>query len=193
LSSPNALPSLRNLANQPLSQLQALVNDIWDSPAESEEKLRQVNWWLGLAQVASSKALAENVSREAEETLGWTHLVIDIYEHLISRHADESLMLSLMFFKARFIVKYEKVSDEKIGGVNEIVEWSLSDLGVSLEDIQASLPFTAEKLDRTNRSDIRRLRSIKNRLSVLKYLQEHNRLAPDETLNKWLEIRKHLP
>jgi hypothetical protein len=85
------------------------------------------------------------------------------------------------------------VSDEKIGGVNEIVEWSLSDLGVSLEDIQASLPFTAEKLDRTNRSDIRRLRSIKNRLSVLKYLQEHNRLAPDETLNKWLEIRKHLP
>jgi hypothetical protein len=193
LSSPNALPSLTNLANQPLSQLQDLVHGIWDNPAESEEKLRQVNWWLGLAKVASAKALTEDVSREAEETIEWTHLVIEIYERLISRYADESLKLSLMFFKARFIVKHEQVSDEKIGGVNEIIRWSLSGLGISLEDVEANLPFTAEKLDRMNRQDVRQLRYMKNRLFVLKYLQEHNRLAPDETLSRWLEMREHLP
>ena len=102
-------------------------------------------------------------------------------------------MRSLMFFKARCIVKYEEVSDQEIGGVNQIIEWSLSDSEMSLEDVQANLPFTAEKLHKMDRSDIRRLRYIKNRLSVLIYLQKHNRLMPDEALNKWLEIREHLP
>lgn len=61
---------------------------------------------------------------------------------------------------------------------------------MSLEEVKAKLPIA---LIESNLSEIRQLRGIKNRLSVLSGLDQHGLLPDNSELRGWLEIRSQLP
>jgi len=144
--------------------------------------------WLGLAELAASKA-------RAQLDLEWADIALAIYEPL-ARKMDrqsrkESLMYSAMNLRAFLITRLGATEGQPILDPQAIVNWFFDNLATSFD--QASTDAAHWRTLDIQR--VRELRWIKNRLAPIKLLMDSGTCPRDSCpeLNRWLRIRSQLP
>ncbi len=146
------------------------------------------NWWLGIAEVANSKARKETVS---EKKLQWAEVAIQVYDYLEDRAYPNSnstdcsaKMLSVAMINQLGVVAGHPVLDPQA-----TQEWFFKRLTGSLEEVTKM----ASNWQTRPIEEILQLRNLKNRLNVIEALRSAGYLQQDAELTKWLEIKSKLP
>lgn len=102
-----------------------------------------------------------------------------------------------MTLRAWFISRIGSRAGDPILDKEIILGWFTAEQKLSLAEAKeraarwknTRLPIN----DRLPLNEVRELRGIKNRLRIIKTLQECGELPQDSYLNEWLEIRRSLP
>ena len=149
--------------------------------------------WLGLAEVASSRARGRGGSDDSPNLM-WARTAIEIYEYLIGKTKNKhstslSYEQSMMLLRAFCIVKLGSVPGDPILDVNDIIQWFFQNKEMSFDKAQEKAWNWRER----PLEEIRNLRYIKNRLSVLKYLFRNYPLETSRELDDWLALWDKLP
>jgi hypothetical protein len=171
------------LLHQSPNEVLNWIQSAWSDPRVIPEGFN----WLGVAEVASTKA---NLNAD----LGWAEVAIRIYEWLASIASDESIrhsdLSSAMSLRASMInKKHQTIPDHIVLDSKRIVYWFYSKLNMYDDEVVYKIEnWRALPLDQ-----IRTLKRIKNRLSILKSLIAKGYIQPDENLQAWLELYPKLP
>ena len=159
------------------------MRSAWSNPQQVPEGFN----WLGVAEGAGAQA---NLSAD----LGWAEVAIRIYEWLAGRANDESIrhseLSSAMSLRASMMNKRRQtIPDHIVLDSQRIVHWFYDELNVPYDEVVHEVGnWRALQLDQ-----IRTLRRIKNRLSMLRSLSAKGYIRPDEGLQRWLELCSKLP
>jgi len=171
------------LLDQPPGEVLQWLQSVWSDPRMMPERFN----WLGVAEVAGTKA---NFNADLE----WAEVAIGIYEWLASRASNESIrhseLSSAMSLRASMINKKQQtIPDHIVLDTKRIVYWFYSKLNMRYDEVVREIEnWRALPLDQ-----IRTLRRIKNRLSIVKSLVAQGYIQPDEDLQTWLELYPKLP
>jgi hypothetical protein len=171
------------LLHQSPSEVLNWLRSAWSDPRIMPEGFN----WLGLAEGAGTKA---NLNAD----LQWAEVAIRIYEWLASRANDEDIrhsdLSSAMSLRASMInKKHQTIPDHIVLDSQRIVNWFYSKLNMYDDEVVPMIEnWRALPLDQ-----IRTLKRIKNRLSILKALVAQGYIQPDESLQTWLELYSKLP
>jgi hypothetical protein len=141
--------------------------------------------WLGLAESAAFEARAKN-------NVTWAEVAIRVYERLAtsvdSAHKN-GFIASIMHLKAFLIIQLGAVHGDPILDPDEIVQWFF-----------ANLPYTFEEATQKTAhwrtldvQEIKALRLIKGRLSIVTSLVKNNIVHPGLELQLWLSLQQSLP
>lgn len=150
--------------------------------------------WLLLADVCSAKARkSQNGSGLPDRT--WAEVATAIYDHLAD-DADrkkpgsgESFTISSMMLRAGAIEKHGVISGHPVLDVNLILQWFWNNIKESCEDVEKK----AANWKTLPIAEIRELRQLKNRLTVIAALADSDKYVLEEELNTWLSVREKLP
>jgi len=148
--------------------------------------------WLGLAEVAAFQARRGNEFSTRLPDLVWAKIAIAIYEYLIEktgRAHKQSFELSIMSLRAHCIIALGSVPDDPILDVNRIVQWFFQNVEMTLDEAREKAANWKER----PLEEIRELRYIKNRLSIIKPLFLKESLECNQELSDWLELQEDLP
>jgi len=141
--------------------------------------------WLGLAEAASFEA-------RSQKNLTWAEVAITIYQRLVD-HTDAihqaGLISSMMHLKAFMITQLGVVHNNTILDPDYMVQCFFESLPYNYE--QAKLK--AAHWQTLTIQEIKALKLIKSRLSVLSSLVENKSLHPDPELQMWISLQKDLP
>ena len=157
---------------------------------ESDE-CRNINW-LGIAQGCAT--IAGSPAAGSEETgKQWASISVRVYRKLreieSSQGIVESLQRSEMHLRSLFVIKYGDDPHSPIFNLDSIANWFLDDVQDTPSDVhQAATVWRQLPID-----DIRKLRRLKNRISVLRNLEENDFLTNYPTLQPWLKLWHILP
>ncbi len=171
------------LLHQSPSEVLNWMQSAWSNP----QVIREGFNWLGVAEGVGTKA---NLNAD----LGWAEVAIRIYEWLAGRANDESIrhseLSSAMSLRASMINKrHQTVLDHIVLDSKRIVHWFYNELNVPYDEVVHKVEnWEALQLDQ-----IRSLKRIKNRLSILKSLIAKGYIQPDKSLQAWLEVYPKLP
>lgn len=197
---------LNRLLQQEPTQVYAWIQDAW----EGSEKVPEGFNWLGLAEVATSNATSERGAVSSRLNLDWAKVAISIYHYLIGAANPKTLASledSMMHLKAYCIEKCGVVANDPVLDIDQIVQWFFHNLELSPEEVKKKIESWRE-LIRTpswnkviaspdwkglSVEDMRELRRIKNKLSVLKSLSACNLLPPKQEVHEWLALYEQLP
>jgi len=142
-----------------------------------------------------------------QESLEWGEIAVRAAE-LEARTFDpivrEFWQQHAMGLRAWFISEMGSRSDHSILNKDTILSWVTEELTLSVEEASKKATRIGKDLARVKDSsdpklkqqvldDLRQLRRIKHRLTVLKMLDDCGELAQSSALNGWLEIREQLP
>jgi hypothetical protein len=172
---------LSNLLQQPPTQVQNWIRSVWIGQQRAPEKFN----WLGLADAAALRA-------RSQQDLSWAKVASMLYERLADE-ADlsgrEKYIESAMQLKAYMITKIGPVPGDSVLDINQILHWFFENLKFSPEEAtQKSTVWKTLSIE-----DIRELRLLKNRLSVLTLLVNSGKIKPNQELSAWLLLRNKLP
>jgi len=98
-------------------------------------------------------------------------------------------MVAQMNLRVAMIRKFGVVPGDPILDADQVVQWFLHGQRMSLEEADQK----AASWQQLPTKDIRELRAIKNRISVIKTLIESGQVKPDQRLNDWLVLWNKLP
>lgn len=148
-----------------------------------------VNWWLGIAQSATSKATKET---DAKVKLQWAEIALLVYEYLaedLDRTSRDSFETSAMMFRALMVSQLGINFENPVLNPNLVEDWFFKRLPLSIEEAANKAANWPERPI----EEIRQLRRIKNRLLVIKELRKEGYLKDNAELSKWIEISESLP
>lgn len=197
MSEDDATKLLKSLIKKDAIQVQAWLKTIWTGKEHISDNFN----WLGLAQVASSKA-SENLNLE------WAKVAIYVYDFLAANQPNasgkESFMSSAMTLRAYMISKLGATPGDEVLDIEYLVNWFFDDLKISDKDALIKASAWKQILAAKNKQDIqnkldaeleefRILRRIKSRLTLFKLLSESNKFIPDKEIADWLSIQDKLP
>ncbi|WP_448269855.1 hypothetical protein [Nostoc sp. DSM 114159] len=186
-------------------QVQAWLRMVWAEPQQVPEKFN----WLGLAEVSTFRAqeLAnEEFNESHSESLAWAEIATSVYEFLAENNPSfsELYLNSLMGLRAYMIVKFGAFPENPVLDIQQIVTWFFDNLHISYQEaltkaadwreaLAAKNPEETQKKFDSELEDFRKLRLIKNRLSIIKYLSKSKDFVPNEELNIWISLWEKLP
>ena len=181
MSKPPATPSLQELLQQSPAQLLD-----WLHKVEKGHQQVPLNFnWLGLAEAASFEA-------RSLKSLIWAEVAIAVYQRLVD-NADAvgkaGLISSNMHLRAFMITQLGAIRNNTILDPDYIVQCFFENLPYSYEQIKRetvhwrTLPI----------QEIKALKLIKSRLSVITSLVDNHKIHPDTELQAWLSLQKDLP
>ncbi|MEH2230171.1 MAG: hypothetical protein V7K71_11095 [Nostoc sp.] len=196
---------LRVLLQKEPEQVQAWLRMVWAEPQQVLEKFN----WLGLAEVSTFNAqeLANEASNQFHlESLAWAEIASSVYEFLAENNPSfsERYLDSLMGLRAYMIVKFGALPENPVLDIQQIVTWFFDNLHISYQEalikaadwreaLAANNPEETQKKFDSELEDFRKLRLIKNRLSIIKYLSKSKDFLPNEELNIWISLWEKLP
>lgn len=186
-------PQPQDLINEGSERVDAFIEWAWSGGISREQNFEEFNWWLGIAEIATTIAFREYRAQQGPIDLRWVRIALKIYDHIGVGSAKESIMLSAMNLKALLLLSAEQETTGSLASIDEIVKWFWDNLTVSLEDVHALLPFDNVRLQSMNREQILTLRRVKQRLSIMDRLRKGNKLTATPELSRWLEIARQLP
>lgn len=181
MSKPQATPSLQELLQQ--SPVQVLN---WLHEVEKGQHQVPLNFnWLGLAEAASFEA-------RSQKNLTWAEVAVTIYQRLVdstdSAH-KAGLISSMMHLKAFMITQLGVVHNNTILDPNSIVQWFFESLPYNYEQTK----LKSAHWRTLNIQEMKALKLIKSRLSVIASLVDDNKIHPNTELQAWLSLQKDLP
>jgi hypothetical protein len=153
----------------------------------------EVNW-LGLAFAAADIALDAFGSRQSAAGLAWSRCATAIYDTLaIDAVPRADFDQSSMRARLNAIRNVGVVPGDPVLDPSVITNWFLASLDHSLQSaVQKAHRFRAHVVgEELGLEDIRALRRIKNRLSILVQLGAAVALEPE--IQAWIEVRDLLP
>ncbi len=155
----------------------------------SQQVDEDVNWWLGLAEMAAYSATTEvNV----QDRLLWAQVVNSVQEYTANKAnpaASNPHEVSAKLLAVRLIDELGPVVGHPILDPNLIEEWFFKGLTMSYEEAVSKAKNWRERPV----EEIAQLRNLKNRLLPVEQLKEKGYLADNSELSKWLHIRNNLP
>ncbi|MDZ8085137.1 MAG: hypothetical protein RMY16_05985 [Nostoc sp. DedQUE12b] len=196
---------LRVLLQQDAEEVQTWLRMVWAKQQQVPEKFN----WLGLAEVSTFTAqeLANEESNESHsESLAWAEIATSVYEFLAENNPSfsERYLHSLMGLRAYTILKFGAIPGNPVLDIHLIINWFFDNLHISYEEalikaadwrkaLAANNPEETQKKFDSELEDFRKLRLIKNRLSIIKYLSKSKDFLPNEELNTWISLWEKLP
>lgn len=170
-----AMRMLQELQHQDPATVQTWLMDIWQGRRQAPADFN----WLGLAQSAAVEA-------RASLSLPWTQVTLSIYESTQTPAYDQNSAMMLRAYLIRHIGarRGDAILDPAV-----IVRWFFDNLPLSREEAEQR----ARNWQDLPIAQIKTLRQIKNRLSVLHLLAEQHLLDAYPELASWLELRDRLP
>jgi hypothetical protein len=139
--------------------------------------------WLGLAQVSLNSVYHSKSSKE--DRLNWAKIPARVYELLSNDHSHD---VAGMMLRAYLIKNFGAVKGDQLRDPEIIYSWFNKRVEHSFEDYcMRIVPLNAMPLE-----DLRCLRRLKNRISVLKLLVETVG-ADNAKIRNWVELWPKLP
>ena len=146
--------------------------------------------WLGLAQSSAQKARAQS---DRVEALKWATIALSVYRYLATKRdvksVSNSYELSAMSLRAAIICKFGIIIDHPVQNIQTIVTW----FGERTSFERDKLILVIDKWRLLPIEQIRELRQIKNRLSVIELLMDNGYLQDEKDLQEWVILKKQLP
>ncbi len=127
-----------------------------------------------------------------EPDIEWARITLSLYRYLIEHSNDRtrsSLKINVMALKAHFILRFQPAAGDLLFDIDQIVAWFFASLPFSMEVAEEQ----CKHLGDLNSEELLQLRYIKDRLAIIKWLQEKDLLTPDNELDRWLTFREKLP
>lgn len=187
-------------ANQLLKEPASNVRSWFEAVQVKQQRAPQDFNWLGLAQAAGTNAYYDQ--HQTAEQLVWAEIAILVYEMLakVGFPDNEPFLQSAMVLRAAMIRKFSAVVGHPVLDVNAITQWFFTHLNYTYEEAKEKAAYWNESIhwqDEDNVSshihEIRQLRRIKVRLSVLASLPESEKCRISEELKQWLSLSNNLP
>lgn len=165
-----------------------------ESSIAAQPHVSNVYTWEELAEKADSNARNHT---SMEISLLWAKIAVVVYTYLYSSldNTDDPHRVSLECYEMRLrkicIAKFGPQKNEALLDPEYIVEWFFSNTKLSLDEVKALL----NRLSELSVEKILELRSIKERLRVIKELYDDHYISADAIpeIEKWLSIRTDLP
>ena len=182
------ITSLNQLMQQDASYVESWLKNIWHGQLEAPEDFN----WLGLAEAATFKAHSDSNEDFNAANLMWAEVATSVYERLAAESSSpesESFVNSAMMLRVAMITRFGSISEHDVLDINFITRWFFSSLDMSYDEVNEK----AHSWQTCSINDIRKLRQIKNKLSVLSVLSESDLFQLNEELSAWLALRKKLP
>ncbi|MBE9041397.1 hypothetical protein IQ235_11450 [Oscillatoriales cyanobacterium LEGE 11467] len=189
--------------NHLLCQDVEIVREWLTSIIENKTKLPDNFNWLGLAEVAASRA-RKIVLELTEKSLQWAEISIATYEILDRidtsvRSGDSSYTNSAMWLRV-YLIGHLGFQNDRILNPQIIFDWFFSSLEIScLEACQKSQKwrlflFQKQKcqLNYSEIQEILQLRRIREKLKFIKFLLESYPELVDKDVSLWLSIEDNL-
>lgn len=181
MSKPQATQSLQELLQQ--SPVEVLN---WLHEVEKGHQQVPLNFnWLGLAEAASFEA-------RSQKNLTWAEVAITVYQRLVDKTDTEhqaGLISSMMHLKAFMITQLGVVHNNTVLDPDYIVQWFFDSLPYNYEQTKQKAAYWRT----LTIQDIKALKLIKSRLSVIASLVDNHKIHPDTELQAWLSLQKDLP
>jgi hypothetical protein len=155
--------------------------------ASSEPPPEDFNW-LGLAEVAASRAAA---ATDGAAQLAWGRIAQAAYEHLSSRadpassyrHTEDAMRL-----RAELIRAQGPRSNDPLLDCDEILDWFLQNVDRPVDEIRQRTARWRE----LDPNEVLELRRLKNRLAILRRLDRCPGIGREE-IARWLALWELLP
>lgn len=153
--------------------------------------------WLSLAEIATLRASAVYASLQKKDTLPdleWAKVALAVYEFLIRGNEGDRIALeySMMNLRAHLLAYLGNVPGDQLLDSDSIIQWFFHNLKMSSDEAkQKALHWRS-----LSREEMLELRQIKNRLSILQSLVEHdlvNSRDEGERVQKWISLGDLLP
>jgi hypothetical protein len=177
--------SLNDLLKKDVAEIREWIQTV---RAQQNEASHDFNW-LGLAESASFNASSEHTSTVA---LLWAEVALEAYDWLAKNSEPDtcvSFTNASTLLRAAMIARYGSEAGHTVLDMDTIVSNFFTDLPLSYEEAEEK----ARNWKVIEIDEIRKLRKIKNRLKAMELLAEHNTIRADQTLCRWLTLRKKLP
>jgi len=176
------------LIKQDVTTVETWLRNVW----EGRESVPKDFYWPHLCAAIEVLARSGNGPRYYERPdLAWAKVAVSIYQYLIDQ-ADPLTRMALedrmMHLKAHLIRCFGNVPGDSMLDVDQIVEWFFQNLHLSFEDVEKISSWESLTTE-----ELLRLRYIKNRLSILRFLADDHLIIPDERLRRWLMTQEKLP
>jgi len=146
--------------------------------------------WLGLAQSSAQNARGES---DRVEALKWAAISLSAYRYLATERdvkgGFNSYELSAMYLRAAMICQFGVVIDHPVLDIQAIMMW----FGERTSFERQKLISVIDQWRLLPIQQIRELRQIKNRLSVIELLMDNGYLEDDTELQEWVILKKQLP
>ncbi len=180
------METLTHVLRQPPDEVVAWLDSVQH---EDTTSLTEFNW-LGLAEAASTNALACN---DYTQSLSWGEVAIRVYDDLRRQSTSVSdslsMLLSVMYLRASLIVRFGERSATSILDPDQVLTLFLFNAPFK------SAHEAARLLDRTSSTveDIRRLRILKNLLGPIELLVKQGYADYSLDMDAWLSLKNELP
>jgi len=183
--------ALNLLLKQSPEVVQDWLEQVWSGRISAGEDF----FWHGLAEGASYKATRTSYVNSNEDKLGWATIAVKIYAYMASTlHAlaPDSFENSAMMLRAFMIGKYGNIPGHPLLDVGEVERWFFQRLPMTLVEAQNKCPLPLS-VYKNQIATVRELRAIKNRLNVIKALNEDGYLLDNRELQQWVQLQDKLP
>ncbi len=148
-----------------------------------------INWWTGLAYALASR------SRSIEPwDLDWAKIAVAFYEHL----NNPTLIESSMALRLNLLQKFGVQEQEDLLNPQIIVQWFERSVQLLPEDaLQISQQWRADlaagdPYAHISNDSLLEIRTIKNKLNIVKELLSIPTFQPTANLLHWIEIQQQL-
>jgi hypothetical protein len=148
-----------------------------------------INWWTGLSYTLASR------SQSIEPwDLDWAKIAIAFYEHL----KNPTLIESSMAFRLNLIRKFGAQEQKDLLNPQIIVQWFERSIQLRPEDaLQISQQWRADLAGgdpyaHVSNDSLLEIRTIKNKLNIVKELISIPTFQPTANISHWIEIQQQL-
>jgi hypothetical protein len=149
--------------------------------------------WPNLAAALNISARAGNGPRAYERPdLEWGQVAISVYSYAQNKvdPLDRPLLeASMMYLRAYLITFYGDVAGDPVLDLHQIIDWFFECLHLSLDEAEAEIAH----LPALDIYELGRLRDIKTRLSILRFLADRELFSPNDELERWFALQQKLP
>lgn len=177
------------LVHQEPPIVQNWLEKVW----EGEESVPPDFYWPHLTAAVEVQARSgKGPNYYTEPSIEWARVTLLLYRYLID-HSDDltrsSLEINVMALKAHFILRYQPVVGDPLFDLDQIIAWFFASLSFSMKTVEEK----CQHLEELSSEERLKLRYIKDKLAILRWLREKDLLAPDHDLEQWLAFREKLP
>jgi hypothetical protein len=180
---------VNRLLEQEPEQVEMWLRRAWAGDIDGLERFN----WLLLAEGAAFNALSGRQPNSNPPDLRWARLATAVYDRLATSAPDESSMASFqnssMNLRAAMIARLGPAKGDPVLDPDTIERWFFQNLPTSLDDAAAK----ASSWKNLSLEEIRKLRRLKNRLSVIRLVRGTVQFQRNEELDAWLSVSDRLP